>query len=347
MWNSDKLLQTNDFMKKEFIKQNVGIDVSKDDFKVCFSCLTNNLQVIARGSRTFVNTHKGFEELQDWVKSKGDSALPLSFTLEATGVYYESLAYFLYGQDNCVHIVLPNQAKKYSQSLGLKSKTDKIDACTLAQMGLKQELRIWQPISGHLLGLKQLTREREALVRSKVTASNHLHAYRHQGKPNEASIVRTQKRIVFLEQQIKQIEKEIGAFVNQDKSLKTKMEYLTSIPGVRLLTAAIIVAESGGFETFESIKQLTSYAGLDVRIQESGKWKGNNKISKQGNSHIRKALYMPAITKITHDKTTRLFYERLAEKKGQKMIAVIAVERKLLGLMYSLWKKQEMYNIAA
>jgi transposase len=113
---------------------------------------------------------------------------------------------------------------------------------------------------------------------------------------------------------------------------------------VRLLAATIIVAETNGFETFENIKQLTSYAGLDIRIQESGKWKGKTKISKQGNSHIRKALYMPAISKITHDKTTKLFYERLVEAKKAKMQAVIAVEIKLLGLMFSLWGKKEMYN---
>jgi transposase len=334
-------------MKREFIKQNVGIDVSKDDFKVSLSWLTSDFQVIVRGSRTFPNNQCGFEKLQDWVLSKSAANLPLSFTLEATGVYYEGLAYFLHRQNYFVHVVLPNQAKKYGQSLGIKSKTDKIDAQTLAQLGLKQELRIWQPISPHLLGLKQLTREREALVRSKTMACNHLHAYAHQGKPNADSITRTRQHIVFLEGQIKQIEKEIKNFVARDKSLKTRIAYLTSIPGVGLLTAVIIVAETGGFETFENIKQLTSYAGLDVRIQESGKWRGKTKISKQGNSHIRKALYMPSISKKGCDYRTKQFYERLVEKKGNNMVALIAVERKLLGVMYSLWKKQEMYSPAA
>jgi len=122
--------------------------------------------------------------------------------------------------------------------------------------------------------------------------------------------------------------------------------YLLSIPGVRLLTAATIVAETNGFAAFESIKQLTSYAGLDVRIAESGKWKGKSKISKRGNSHIRKALFMPSLSKITHDKATKQFFERIKTKKGIGMVATVAVERKLLGLMFSLWKKQEMYSIA-
>ena len=333
-------------MKSEIIKQNVGVDVAKDDLKVALSNLTIDYCVVVRATRTFPNTAKGFGQLQEWVSLKRNPELAVHLTMEATGVYYEGVAYFLYEQGYSLHIVLPNHAKKYGQSLGIKSKTDRLDAQTLAQMGLERELRLWQPVSPSLLVLKQLTRERDALVRSRTTSSNHLHAYRHQGKPNKDSIKRTVKHITFLDKQIKQIEKEISSFVNQDKELKDRMVYLLSIPGVRLLTAAIIVAETNGFAAFESIKQLTSYAGLDVRIAESGKWKGKSKISKRGNSHIRKALFMPSLSKITHDKATKQFFERIKTKKGIGMVATVAVERKLLGLMFSLWKKQEMYSIA-
>jgi transposase len=333
-------------MKLELIKQNVGVDVAKDDIKVALSSFTIEHRVVVRSTRTFPNTATGFKRLQEWVNLKRHPDLTLHFTMEATGVYYEGLAYFLYEQNYSLHVVLPNYFKKYAQSLGIKSKTDKLDARTLAQMGLERELRLWQPVSSSLLGLKQLTRERDALVRSRTTTSNHLHAYRHQGKPNKDSIKRSVKLISFLDKHIKQIEKEIEKFVNQDKELKRKMEYLLSIPGVGLLTAVTIVAETNGFAAFESIKQLTSYAGLDVRIQESGKWKGKSKISKRGNSHIRKALFMPSLSRIRDDQNAKQFFKRLKEKKGIGMIATVAVERKLLGLMFSLWKKEEMYNTA-
>ena len=93
--------------------------------------------------------------------------------------------------------------------------------------------------------------------------------------------------------------------------------------------------------------QLTSYAGLDVRINESGKWKGKSAISKRGNSHIRKALFFPAISHKTHDKTAGKFYERIKAKKGIGMVAAVAVEQKLLRLMFSLWKKEEMFQETA
>jgi len=333
-------------MKKEIIKQNVGLDVSKDDVKAAFSILTIDHHVEVCSTRTFSNTCKGFQQLQEWLNGKTRATHPVHFTMEATGVYYEKLAYFLYERGFSLHVVLPNHAKKYAQSLGIKSKTDKLDARSLAQMGLERELRLWQPISPALLELKQLTRERDALVRNRTSSSNLLHAYRHQGKPNKDSITRSIKHIAFLDKQVKQIEKEISDFVNRDKQLKNRMEYLLSIPGVGLLTAATIVAETNGFAAFENIKQVTGYAGLDIRIAESGKWKGKSKISKRGNSHIRKALYMPSLSKIRHNRETKQFYERLKEKKGIGMVAAIAVERKLLGLMFSLWKKEEMYGHA-
>jgi len=335
-------------MKVKVIKQNVGIDVSKDKIDVSFSHLTAEFRTVVVSTRKFSNTAKGFKQLQDWVNGKKEADMSVHFTMEATGVYYEGLAYFLYEQESyLVHVVLPNKAHKYAQSLGFKSKTDKIDACILAQMGLERELWQWQPVSSSLLGLRQLTRERDALVRNKTNVSNQLHAYSHQGKPNKAVITRSQKLISFLDRQIKQIDKEIKSFVNKDEKLKTKMEYLLSIPGVGMVTATIIVAETNGFAAMTSIKQLTSYAGLDVKISESGKWIGKSKISKRGNSHIRKAVYMPALSKINKDKQTKQFYERLKEKKGVGMIAVVAVGRKLLGLMYTLWKREEMYKDAS
>jgi len=330
------------------IKQNVGIDVSKDTIDVSFSNLTADFRTVAVSTRKFSNAEKGFKQLQDWVNGKKEPDTAVHFTMEATGVYYESLAYFLHERENCfVHVVLPNKARKYAQSLGLKSKTDRMDARVLSQMGLERELRQWLPVSPSLLGLRQLARERDALTRAKTNASNQMHAYKHQGKPNKDSVARSEKHISFLNAQIKQIEKDIKAFVDKDKELKRKMEYLLSIPGVGMVTATTIVAETNGFAAIESIKQLTSYAGLDVKISESGNWKGKSKISKQGNSHIRKAVYMPALSKIRKDKQTKQFYERLKEKKGAGMVAVIAVARKLLGLMYALWKKEEMYKGAS
>jgi len=332
---------------KQVVKQNVGVDIAQADFKAVFSVMTSCHTVLVRGSRTFANTPDGFARLLAWAQGKAADVLPVSFTMEATGVYYEGLAYFLQEQGCAVHVVLPNQSRRYGQSLGLKSKTDLLDAQMLAQLGLERSLRGWAPVSPQLLRLKQLTREREALVQERTGVLNQLHALGHQGKPNPASMERAQRRIALLEELVQEVEAALREVVAQDEVLAARMRYVESIPGVGFLTAAVVVAETNGFAAFSSIKQLTSYAGLDVSIAESGRWKGRSRISKRGNRYIRKALYFPAFSKVRRHAPTQQYYERLKGEKGRAMIAAVAVQRKLLGLMLTLWKKEEMFSDAA
>jgi len=332
-------------MNKNIIRENIGIDIAKDDFKVCLSAMDANGRITIRGSRSFANTHRGFEEFYEWTGRKSGTPAKVHFTMEATGVYYEGLAYFLWQQSSVVHVVLPNKVKNYAKSLDFKSKTDKIDAQILSRFGLERELRRWQPISPNLLELKQLTRERDRLVRNRTAMSNRLHSSEHEGKPHHRIIDRTQEHIALLDRQIKEIEGEIKTLVAGDEPLKRKFAFLQSIPGVGMLTVAVIAAETNGFETFTGIKQLTSYAGLDVKIQESGTWKGKSRISKRGNCHIRKALYMPSLSRVKHDSAAALFYENIRSRRGHAMVALVAVQRKTLGLMFSLWKNEVMYSV--
>jgi transposase len=256
-------------MEKSIIKQNVGIDISKDDFKICYSEMSEFGKMTIKGSHTFSNNLQGFKEFFEWITNKRDLSKEIYFTMEATGVYHESLAYFSYKKDDFrVVVVLPNQSKKYGQSLGEKSKTDKIDARILAQMGLERDLRLWQPVSEDLL------------VRSKTAAANHLHAFSHQGKSNRHSIGRTTQHIKFIDKQVKDIENEIKTLVNQDDRLKRKLEFLTSIPGVALLTAATIAAEQRicQFYKHQATNKLCGFGCETCRIGQVERQKQNFKM---------------------------------------------------------------------
>lgn len=331
-------------MKEKVLKESIGIDIAMNDYKVVFLAMKSDFSVVVKGSKTFSNDPKGHLELTEWVKRKSSGKCPLSYTMEATGVYYEELAYYLTDLKNRIHVVLPNQVKKYGQSLGVRSKTDAIDARVIAQMGLERELKEWEPFSPNFRVLKNLTRERDMMIAGRTVAKNHQHAFLHQGKILEKSLERVKKQIEFYDSQIEEIEVEIEEIVRSDEALCKRLSFVQSIKGVGFLTAVIIVSETNGFETFNNIKQVVSYAGLDVKIRESGKWRGKSKISKCGNKYIRKALYFPALCKIRHDGKTGVFYKQLVEKKGCKMVAGVAVQRKLLALIYTLWKNQEMFD---
>ena len=120
---------------------------------------------------------------------------------------------------------------------------------------------------------------------------------------------------------------------------------ICSIPGVGRLTAATVLAETNGFELIRNKRQLTSYAGLDVKEKQSGtSIKGKPRISKKGNRHLRKAMHLPALVAIRHEKKFKAVFVRLVSKHGIKMKAAVAVQRKLLEMIYTVYSKNIAYN---
>ncbi len=120
---------------------------------------------------------------------------------------------------------------------------------------------------------------------------------------------------------------------------------LCSLPGIGILTAATVLGETNGFDLIRNKRQLTSYAGLDVKEKQSGtSVKGKPRISKKGNKHLRKAMHMPALTAIRHDERFKAIFARLISKHGIKMKAVVAIQRKLLEMMYILYKTNTPYD---
>ncbi|MBI1939862.1 MAG: IS110 family transposase [Ignavibacteriales bacterium] len=90
-------------------------------------------------------------------------------------------------------------------------------------------------------------------------------------------------------------------------------------------------------------KQLASYAGLDVVFNDSGIKKGKTSISKRGNKFLRKAVFMPALSACQHNHKMKELYLRLLSKGKNKKLSLIAVARKLLLLIYTIWKNNAEY----
>ena len=124
-----------------------------------------------------------------------------------------------------------------------------------------------------------------------------------------------------------------------------QVKLLSSIPGIGVLTASAILGETNGFELIRNKKQLTSYAGLDVREKQSGtSVKGKPRISKKGNRYLRKAMHMPSLAAIRHNERFKNIFARLIARHGIKMKAVVAVQRKLLEMTYTIYKTGIPYD---
>jgi transposase len=321
-----------------YFKQNLGIDVDSDELKVSFQKMDQH--------QTFKNSTAGFNELLKWVNTKKIADLPVHLTMEATGVYYENLAYYFHEQkDFIVHVLLPNMSSAYMKSLNSKSKTDKIDAGNLAQMGLERKLTQWNPGSSQMRTLKKLVRERLRLQKEKTMVSNQLHAENKSHLPCSNITNRCEERIDFIDQQIALIEKELRDQVKKDPVLQGRIDNVCTAPGVRFITAIGLIAETDGFTLFKNRSQLVSYAGYDVVKNESGKTvTSKTKISKKGNSYIRHMLYMPGMSATTHNPQYNKLHARITETSKIKMKGNVAVQRKLLLLVYTLFKNNTTFD---
>lgn len=330
---------------KRIVKQVVGIDVAQKELVVSLGRMYDDWTPELYASKTFANTANGFAALTTWVKKLTEESSPVRYVMEATGVYHESLAYFLEGKGFEVSIVLPNKISNYFRTLEVKTITDKTASETIAKFGLERKLDKWKRPAEIFRNLKQKTRERDQLVGERTLVKNQLHAEQTEAYPGKESMARMKTRINLLNKQITQIKEEINVLVKQDKEVKKSVELITSTPGIGSLTVVTVLAETNGFELIRNKRQLTSYAGFDVKEKLSGtSVKGKPKISKKGNRHLRKAMYMPALAAIRCNGRFKTLFTRLVSRHGIKMKAAVAVQRKLLEMIYTIYKTKTPFD---
>lgn len=330
---------------KKIVKQVIGIDVAKNELVVCIGRMYDDWTPELYGYKTFANTARGFATLVLWLKKNTDEAIPIRFVMEATGVYHEALAYFLSEHGYEISIVLPNKISNYIRTLEVKTITDKTASEAITRFGLERKLDLWQQPKAIFKKLRQLTRERAQIVEERTAVKNQLHAEQVEAEPNKNSIQRIKDRIKMLNKQEKEIKEEVAALIKEDKEMAAIVLLICSLPGIGMLTAAIVLAETNGFELIRNKRQLTSYAGFDIIEKQSGiSVKGKTRISKRGNKYLRKAMHLPSLAAIKHDERYKAIFARTLAKHGIKMKAAVVVQRKLLEMIFTLFKNQTKYD---
>jgi len=327
------------------LKYSVGIDISMKDFACCLSVINDQQDVKVKASHKFANNKAGFQSLLEWIKSHCKEPLPIAFVMEATGVYHEQLAWFLHGKDQKVSIMLPNKAKKYLQADGNRSKNDKIDARGLAKIGAEKKLELWTPPSKELYTLRDYTRQHQSLNEMRTATANQLHSIEHSQFQNKDIIKQLKSTLKLIEKHLKEMDGIIAKVIKSDPVLNQHHKNICEIKGFSTLSFAVVAAETNGFILFDNAASLVKYAGYDVIENESGKHTGKTKISKKGNSRIRRILHMPALCAVRNDQPQfQKLFKRVYDRTGIKMKGYVAVQKKLLVMMYYLWKKNEKYD---
>lgn len=331
---------------KKIVKQVLGIDIAQNELVCCFGRQIDdfNIEIVSR--KTFKNSKPGFEVLRKWLNQISDKSIFVRFVMEATGVYHESIAYFALENGYDVSVVLPNKISNYFRTLSVKTITDESMSEAIMQFGLERKLENWEPPKEIYRNMQQLTRERDQIVSERTAIKNQIHAESSSAHPYKPSIDRLQKRLLLLNKQEAQIKKELSDIVKKDAEVDASQKLLCSIPGIGKLTAQIVLAETNGFNLIRNKRQLASYAGFDIKEKLSGtSVKGKPKISKRGNKQLRKAMYMPALAAIKNNDRFKAVYVRIVSKTGVKMKAAVAVQRKLLEMMFTIYKTKRKFDI--
>ena len=329
----------------KLLKQVLGVDVAQKELVITLGRMHDDFVIELCAYKVFKNTKNGFLKLSEWVNKLTDKEIKVRYVMEATGVYHQKFAYYLEEKQEDVSIVLPNKISNYMRTLDIKTITDKTCSEAIARFGLERKLDNWKKPKDIYRILKQLTRERRQIVDERTIVKNQLHAEETGAIPHIQSIGRLKRRIQFLNTLEKEIKNEIKICVKEHKDLMTDINNICTIPGVSVLTAATVIGETNGFELIRSKKQLTSYAGLDVKEKLSGtSVKGKPKISKRGNRYLRSCLHLPALSTIKWDDNFRDQYARIVAKHGIKMKGCVAVQRKLLELIYIIYKTKTVYD---
>jgi transposase len=310
----------------------LGIDIAKTKFDVAlpidgdFKC------------KEFANSNDGFAELNGWLKQHHVS--DMHACMEATGNYGDMLAHHLLNSGACVSVVNPARIKGFGQSELTRTKTDKNDAQLIARFCQAVNPSLWQPKPVNIRELQQWVRRAEALKRMKRQELN------RKSTNMFAEIADSIDQIIaVIDQQLKEAKRAIKKLIVDDEFLNHKGKLLESIPGIGEDTIGWIIAFIGEPNDFERAKEVSAFLGLNPRQNQSGSSvKGRTRISKIGDSTLRKALYMPALTAMKHNPLIKAFSDSLKERGKPNKVVIVAAMRKLVHIAYGVLKNNQPFN---
>jgi transposase len=327
----------------EHVQFYVGIDISQDDF-AC-SILTSPDSPV-QTLEDIPNDISGFEKLESWIISNQVLSDNCVICLEATGVYGESLCYWLISKGFKVAVEPPLKVKRAFSDKSHKN--DKVDSRTIAEYAYRyfDELRLWRPKNEIVEHIKVLLMTREQLVKQKTALNNTLKALKKKVVQTPFANKIYENNINLLKKQIKDIEKEVQKHIDKHPDFKNTVRFLDSITGVGLLLAANFLVISNGFENELAInyRQAAAFIGICPYEHRSGTSVYKKpRIPKYGPSVARKLLHLAARSVITHNENfNRYFMLKLSQGKNKSLI-INNVSNKLLKIMCAIIRTQRPY----
>lgn len=308
----------------------IGIDISQEWF---------DIHVTERNHKErFSQDIAGFKLLLKCLKKLRIGTA--RFCMEATGLYYESLAEFLHANGHEVVVVNPQVIKAFAKSELRRSKSDPLDAALIGSFCEEkyEKQRLWAPPPEHLKHCRELLRRREALIRFRTAEMNRLKA----GFSCDDTLKSIHRIIDVLNDEIREIEKLAWGIIKSDPEFKSCVDLADSVPGVARLTAMRVLLETP--RELWTGRLAATHAGVTPSKCSSGKSSTRTKMSRVGNAHLRDSLYMAAVTASWAHPILSAFYRKLLARGLKPKQALTAVMRKLLHHIFGVIKTGQPFD---
>jgi transposase len=305
----------------------VGIDVSKDRLDVHVRPSAEAFAVTRDG--------KGLNELIERLRS----LVPTLVVVEATGGFETIVAAAIAGAHLPLAVINPAQVRHFAQAVGKRAKTDPIDAGIIARFAeaVKPEPRELPDEAARLLA---------ELVGRRAQVIEMLVAERQRDKRATATRLRKSiaRHIAALEKELPEIDRDIDTMVRGSPVWRAKEDLLVTVPGVGNTLARTFLAEIPELGRLTR-RQIASLVGVAPFTRQSGQWRGKSMIA-GGRAIARSGVFLAALSAIRCNAPLRAFYQRLLLRGKAKMVALIAVARKLLTILNAMLRDKKQWQYA-
>lgn len=301
----------------------IGVDVA-----------SKHLDAAVYGSTSvvrFANTDAGVAK---WLRTLPSGTV---IALESTGRYHERLAFAAHAKGLVVYLLNPRDVRHYARAMGMRGKTDRLDAQILARYAAHErtELRPWVPPSPELRRLHELVSRRGTLVKHQGAIKQSLLDCDELRTSMKPLLTQFTKLIDAIDTQIAQA----AQALNLDSE---GFERITSVPGIGLLSGSVLL---GLFQRLaqRSADAVIAFLGLDPRPMDSGQKVGQRRLSKRGPAEWRRLLFNAAMS-ASRTNAWKSHYERERAKGLPRTAALNVLARKMVRVAFGLFKSNQHFD---
>src|SRR6218665_1267404 len=310
-----------------------GIDVSHTKLDVCYQNNLGELFHLQVG-----NNNAGFAKILE------HTGFDYHFVMEATGVYYIRLAFYLHQKGCKLSVVNALSIKRYIQMHLERNKTDKKDAGWICRYAMEQGPPYWQIPDSTYFESKQLYNTIRDYTEQIKRFHNQLHSLRLLPVPSKDTIKSLEKVISGMEKEIKYLEQKLQHLLEQWQPEQLKS--VSSVKGTGKRAAAMLIVFTQGFKHTANHRQLISFAGLAPTQYSSGRSiQGKPRIYKRGGKNLRDVLYMCSMNAMKTNTACKTLYKRLRANGKTGKQALVAVMNKLLKQVFAVVKNNSLYQL--